>query len=185
LADKPAGALTEAEAAAELARLAAAIVHALGGTVVTPPSRGTLPRVVASGAVTFLYSLFFTGILEEPGWRGFLLPRLEQRFSPLLASVLVWAPWALWHAPLDFSGSVGHSWISYLQIRVVFFLPITIIFTWLYNRSQGNILSTAIFHAGMNTFPFVLPYAPKMLGLILLWAVYVVVAERMWRPLHS
>lgn len=33
----------------------------------------------------------------------------------------------------------------------------------------------------MNTFPFVLPYAPKMLALIFVVAIYVVIAQRMWR----
>jgi hypothetical protein len=42
--------------------------------------------------------------------------------------------------------------------------PITIILTWFYNRSGGNILSTAMFHAGKSTFPSVLPYAPLVLG---------------------
>jgi uncharacterized protein len=127
--------------------------------------------------------LLFTAVLEEPGWRGFLLPRLQQRFSPLLASILVWLPWALWHAPLDFSGGVGKSWLRYLEIRVVFLIPIAIILTWLYNRSGGNLLAVASFHAGMNTFPVVLPYAPKMLGLIFVVAIYVIVRERMWRPI--
>ena len=113
---------------------------------------------------------------------GFLLPRLQQGFAPLLASTMVWLPWALWHAPLDFSGGMGRSWITYVQVRVVFLIPVAIILTWLYNRSGGNLLSVALFHAGMNTFPFVLPYAPKMLGLIFVVAIYVIFAQRMWRP---
>lgn len=136
---------------------------------------------VAYGALTFLRNFFFTAVMEEPGWRGFLLPRLQQKFSPLLASVAVWLPWALWHAPLDFTGGVGHTWMSYVQVRVIYFVPVTIIMTWLYNRSGGNILSSAIFHAGMNTFPFVLPYAPPVLGLIFVWAGYGVIADKMWR----
>jgi membrane protease YdiL (CAAX protease family) len=52
--------------------------------------------------VEFGYAFFVGGgVSEEPGWRGFLLPRLQDRFSPLVASLLVWFPWALWHAPLD------------------------------------------------------------------------------------
>jgi uncharacterized protein len=158
-----------------------AILHAFGLLVVWQRGGGTLWSLAAYGALMFLRNLFFTSFSEEPGWRGYLLPHLQRRFSPLFASLLVWLPWALWHAPLDFSEGVGHSLSYYLQIRVVFLIPITIIMTWIYNRSGGNILSTAIFHAGMNTFPFVLPYARPALGLIFLWAGYAVFADKMWR----
>jgi len=87
----------------------------------------------------------------------------------------------LWHIPLDVSGNVARNWLFYLQIRVLFAIPMALIFTWLYNRSAGNLLSVAIFHAGMNTFPFVLPYSPPTLGLMILFAVCVVFSDRMWR----
>lgn len=159
----------------------AAIVRLLGGALTWPQHRDSPWAYVSYGGIFFLNSFLFTAVLEEPGWRGFLLPRLQSRFSPLLASILVWLPWALWHAPLDISGGLAHSPMAYLQIRVIFLIPIAIIFTWLFNRSGGNLLSVALFHAGMNTFPFVLPYAPKMLGLIFVWASYVIFADRMWR----
>lgn len=104
-----------------------AILHAFGLPVVWQRGGGTLWSLAAYGALMFLRNLFFTSFSEEPGWRGYLLPHLQQRFSPLLASLLVWLPWALWHAPLDFSGGVGHSLSYYLQIRVVFLIPFTII----------------------------------------------------------
>lgn len=99
-----------------------------------------------------------------------------------MASLLVWLPWALWHAPIDFGGGIGNTWMVYLQIRVIFLIPITVIITWLYNRSGGNLLTAAIFHAGMNTFPFILPYAPPVFALIFVWAGYAIFADKMWRP---
>ena len=159
----------------------AAVVRFFGGTLALPPHRDSPWGYLFQGAIALLNALLFTAILEEPGWRGFLLPYLQKKFSPLLASLLVWLPWSLWHAPLDFSGGVGRSWTTYVQVRVIFLIPIAIILTWLYNRSGGDLLAVAFFHAGMNTFPFVLPYAPKMLGLIFVWALYVVVSQRMWR----
>jgi membrane protease YdiL (CAAX protease family) len=120
--------------------------------------------------------------LEEPGWRGFLLPRLQQRFSPLIASLLVWFPWAFWHAPLDFHRPFRFTLVNYLLIRVVFLIPITIILTWLYNRSGANLLTVIIFHAAMNTFPFVLPYFQPAFALVILFAIIVIFTDRMWRP---
>jgi CAAX protease family protein len=160
-----------------------ALLHAFGMPVVWERGSGTLWALAAYGAFMFLRNLFFTAFFEEPGWRGFLLPLLQRKCSPLLASLLVWLPWALWHAPLDATRFQLHmwTWIHYTETRVIFLIPIAIIMTWLYNRSGGNILSTAVFHAGMNTFPFVLPYAPPVLGLIFVWAGYAVIADRMWR----
>ena len=159
----------------------AVIVHLFHGPLVRPQPHGTLWMSAAFGGISFLSNFLFTAALEESGWRGFLLPCLQQRFSPLLASLLVWLPWALWHAPLDFHRPFRFTLVQYLLIRVVFLIPITIILTWLYNRSGGNVLTVAIFHAAMNTFPFVLPYSPPAFGLVIVFAVLVIFTDRMWR----
>ena len=157
--------------------LPSALAHAFGVPLQWPSPQSS----AASGIVKFCYALLFTAVLEEPGWRGFLLERLQHRFSPLAASLSVWLPWAFWHAPLDFGGWVANSLILYLEIRVIFLIPLTILTTWIYNRSGHSILTAAIFHASFNTFPIVLPFVPKMYALIFVWVGYVVVKDRMWR----
>jgi CAAX protease family protein len=148
---------------------------------VVEPARGTpWPALLGLCALRFVHNLTFTAAYEEPGWRGFLLPELQKRFSPLVASVWVWLPWALWHAPLDFSGGIGSNLAMWIQIRIVYLFAITILLTWLYNRS-GSLLSVTIFHAAFNVFPFLLPYSPPLLGVIFIWAAWVVVSNRMWR----
>jgi membrane protease YdiL (CAAX protease family) len=146
-----------------------------------PLHRDTIWLSAAYAGISFLSTFLFTAALEEPGWRGFLLPRLQQRFSQLLASLLVWLPWALWHAPLDFHRPFRFNLVNYLLIRVVFLIPITIILTWFYNRSGANLLAVVIFHAGMNTFPFVLPYYPPAFVLVIVFAIIVIFTDRMWR----
>ena len=47
-----------------------------------------------------ILAMFFIPLGEETGWRGFALPRLQQRYSRLGASVLVGIGWAIWHIPL-------------------------------------------------------------------------------------
>lgn len=163
----------------------AVLFRLAGGRLAIPAGARLSGTYIATSALLFAKQLLFAGALEEPGWRGYLLPRLQERFSPLLASVLVWLPWAAWHAPLDFTGGVGQSWMSYVQIRVVFFVVITILMTWIYNRSGKSLLAVALFHAGFNTFPFVLPYAPPMLALIFICGIAVIVSDKMWKRIKA
>ena len=163
--------------------LPSALAHLFGMPLQWPARQSSAGAYAAAGIVKFSYNLLFAGVLEEPGWRGFLLQRLQYKYSPLLASIFVWLPWAIWHVPLDFGGWVASSLILYLEIRVIFLIPLTILTTWIYNRSGGAILAAALFHASFNTFPLILLFVPKMYALIFVWAGYVVVKDRMWRPM--
>lgn len=60
--------------------------------------------------------------------------------------------------PLDYYRPVRFTLMQEILLRVVTLIPLTIILTSFYNRSSRSIQATAIFHASMNTFPFVLPY---------------------------
>jgi hypothetical protein len=88
------------------------------------------------------------------------------------AAALLWVLWALWHAPLGFHGPVGRGLATYVQQRVVSLFLLAIVLTWLYNRSGGNLLTVAIFHAGTNAFPLVLAYSPISFALFGLWTGY-------------
>lgn len=158
----------------------AAVARHIHLPVIEPAHGMSVTALAALCAVRFIHTLTFTAVYEEPGWRGFLLPKLQERFSPLVASIFVWLPWAAWHAPLDFSGGIGSNLALWVQVRLIYFIPITILLAWLYNRS-GGLLSAALFHAAINVFPFLLPYSPPLLGLIFVWAACVVVSNRMWR----
>jgi uncharacterized protein len=159
----------------------AAIAHLFHRPLNWPEHPDAVWLSAAYGGISFLSNFLFTAALEEPGWRGFLLPRLQQRFSPLLASLLVWFPWVLWRAPLDFHRPFRFTLLNYLLIRVLFLIPITIILTWFYNRSGTNLLTVVIFHAAMNTFPFLLPSYPPAYALVILFAIIVIFTDRMWR----
>ena len=49
---------------------------------------------------TFVFVLFLGGALEEPGWRGFGLPVLQERYSPLRATLILGLVWGVWHVPV-------------------------------------------------------------------------------------
>lgn len=86
--------------------------------------------------------------LEEPGWRGFLLPRLQSGMGALRASLVVGAVHAVWHAPMflyRYRLMVG-SVLGFSTSLVAG----TIVFTHLFNRSRGSVPVTFVFHAGWN-----------------------------------
>jgi uncharacterized protein len=156
------------------------VAYALHANLISPEVHGSVMASIADGFVFFLFNLLFVGVEEEPGWRGLLLDRLQRKFSPLVASILVWFPWAIWHAPLDYYRPVRFDLVTYLLLRVVTLIPLTIILTWLYNRSRRSIQATAIFHASMNTLPFVMPYYQSAWALLFVFMGYAVIADKMW-----
>ncbi|HEY4624654.1 MAG TPA: CPBP family glutamic-type intramembrane protease, partial [Blastococcus sp.] len=65
---------------------------------------------------------------EEPGWRGFALPHLQTRWSPLASAALLGVATAGWHSPLVLLGNL--TWIGLPSTFVITFL-----YVWLFNRT--------------------------------------------------
>ncbi len=84
---------------------------------------------------------------EEPGWRGFALPRLQARYGPLAASVLLGLVWAAWHLPLWVVGIEGIPIWAFVMVMVCN----SGLMTWAMNRSGGSILPPMLMHAGYNS----------------------------------
>jgi uncharacterized protein len=85
---------------------------------------------------TFLLVVTIGGGFEEPGWRGFALPRLQARHTPVKATLILGLVWGGWHLPLYGAGAVG-------PLLFVFF------YTWLYNRT-GSVLLCILLHASFT-----------------------------------
>src|SRR4051812_42834093 len=75
--------------------IAVAVMAAFGNAV-------SLPAATAWRELPdrFLFIFLFIGLGEEPGWRGFALPRLQKQHTPVMASLILAPIWALWHLPL-------------------------------------------------------------------------------------
>ena len=134
--------------------------------------------------IFFLYNVTYGGLSEEPGWRGFALPRLQAKFSPLVSSLILGVIWAVWHAPAKFGGIEATS-LSDTLTEWVLIVLVTIIFTWLFNRTKGSILVTALIHPAMNTTGNFLTASIGALILILVFTVFVIVLDKMWRRLPA
>jgi membrane protease YdiL (CAAX protease family) len=132
----------------------------------------------------FLYNIIYGGLSEEPGWRGFALPRLQAKFSPLVSSLILGVVWAVWHAPARFGGIEAKS-PSDTLVEWVLIVLVTIIFTWLYNRTKGSILVTALVHSAMNTTGSFLTGSLGAIILIFVFMVFVILLDRLWKRLPA
>ncbi len=114
--------------------------------------------------ITFLVILVMGGALgEEMGWRGYALPKLQDLYSPLVASLVLGVIWSLWHAPLFFMEGTVQSNIPWWQFGLQNTL-MAFYYTWLYNRSKGNLTLMIVFHAVANTTAAIFPYWQTDLG---------------------
>lgn len=105
------------------------------------------PVVFTGYPIYVLYVAVFTGLGEEPGWRGFALPRLQERHGPLVATAFLAVVWGMWHLPnVLFGGWTGLSFSLWLAATVA----AAFIYTWVYNRTGGSILMAALLHGAIN-----------------------------------
>jgi membrane protease YdiL (CAAX protease family) len=111
--------------------------------------------------IPFLLSIFITGPLaEEYGWRGYALDRLQGRFGPAIASLLLGILWALWHLPLFFmNGAPQHDSGQSLPLFLLWILALSPIYTWVYNGTRRNLMAILLLHWIGNTAGALLPTA--------------------------
>jgi membrane protease YdiL (CAAX protease family) len=86
---------------------------------------------------------------EEPGWRGFALPRLQAVRSPLVATLILGVIVAAWHLPLVFLPGEDFSPVFLLGS-----VGITFMYTWIYNHTGGSVLMTITAHAAQGVIAF-------------------------------
>jgi membrane protease YdiL (CAAX protease family) len=89
---------------------------------------------------------------EEPGWRGFALPRLQPMHGPLAGSAILGVLWALWHLPLFWSGVWTPPTVPNIAMFIVMITALTVVMTWVFNNVKGSLLITMLMHASFNTF---------------------------------
>jgi membrane protease YdiL (CAAX protease family) len=99
-----------------------------------------------SVAPTFVLVLLVPGVggaWEEPGWRGYAVPRLQAKRSALTASLLLAVLIAGWHLPLMVAGQVHYS-------DVVLIIAAVVVFNWVFNNTAGSVLLIMLMHAANN-----------------------------------
>ena len=101
--------------------------------------------------VCFAHNLLLGGSLgEEIGWRGFLLPALLKEMRPSTASVVLAVVSGLWHLPVDLYAGFGVTGVGAILARIIFLVPISMLFTWFYLHSKGSLLVAVLLHTSIN-----------------------------------
>src|SRR4029078_12600306 len=107
-----------------LCAVAVAVMAALGQRALWPS-----PTAWRELPERFVFIFLFIGLGEEPGWRGFALPELQRKHSPLSACLILAPVWAILHLPL-----VGNEFS--LPIVTAFLLSpfgATFVLPWIFN----------------------------------------------------
>ncbi|CAN5738377.1 type II CAAX endopeptidase family protein [soil metagenome] len=132
------------------------------GIFVLPGARASFHGLPASFLVSYPINfvvIFFLGgpLGEEIGWRGFALPRMQSHYGPLWGTLLLGLLWTGWHLPHFLTsaqrGGPGTSFATFLTNFSIFFLmvmAITVIFTWVFNHTQGSLFMAILLHASIN-----------------------------------
>ena len=123
--------------------------------------------------LAFIVVGFVSGpLFEEPGWRGFALPHLQNQMGALRGTLLLGTLWAAWHLPqylvpewADQNGGLDATLVVTFMLMVVAIAPIL---TWLYNRTSGSLLLVMLAHSSINAALAVFVVATSALNVGLL-----------------
>jgi uncharacterized protein len=131
--------------------LALIAMTAAGKALPTVADFARFSGIPAIGLAGVLLIIFVGALGEETGWRGYALPQLQRRFSPLASSLILAVVWFGWHLP-QFLVITTYRDFSPVQY-VGMFLGLAcgaVVLTWLYNRSGGSVLLVAVWHGLYN-----------------------------------
>jgi membrane protease YdiL (CAAX protease family) len=133
---------------------AIALDSLLSGQLAPMPNLQMLAAQPAVIPMFVLIMLIGGALSEELGWRGILLDRLQQKWSPLLASLILALVWWTFHLPLFFlRGTTHYEWGLFSPMFWLFLfnvVPLTACLTLAYNHTGRSILSAVLIHFSYN-----------------------------------
>jgi membrane protease YdiL (CAAX protease family) len=137
------------------------------GSLVNPLFNGdpvSFSNIKPAFAILPMFLVFFivSGLGQELGWTGFLMTRLQARFSALTSCLIRAVLVGIWHLPLllysrlqipalevfPYAGWMAQKgfWVTIATMILLFVLPWSIFLTWLFNNTRGSLLLVAVLH---------------------------------------
>lgn len=149
--------------------------------------------------IPFILWQLFTSGLEEPGWRGYALPKLQRKHSAEAASWRLGVYWSVWHWPylafiyastavLDGVSpemvpvAIGVTIVQSLFLHAISTAGISVVYTWLYNNTK-SVFICILFHTATNVanvyVQTILPHVALSVVLgIMPWIVALILLRR-------
>ncbi|MHA2430946.1 MAG: CPBP family glutamic-type intramembrane protease [Promethearchaeota archaeon] len=118
-----------------------------------------------------IFDLSIAGIQEEPGWRGYAVPKLNVKFNPIITSFIIGILWAFWHFNFYWSGVRSISSFPEFLFLVII---LSIIYTWIYINTE-SIPLVIIFHAMHNVCAGIFTDFPGTFFIALVYLFFVIV----------
>ena len=137
--------------------------------------------------IGFFSNFLFFGGVEEFGFRGFFQKELQKNYNPLIGSLIISFFWCLWLLPLHYNGF--YSTGGFVELLPLFglMIPLTIVFTWLYNKSSYSILSVIVLHAMLNNVNGAIGSSELVYIVVgVSFSIFCIVDDKMWvkKPYH-
>lgn len=139
-------------------------------TLLQPAASRSVPAGMPAGVpplavalVAFVPFLIGGPVEEEPGWRGFALPRLDAALHPAAAAGLLGVLWALWHLPQFWlkAWDTPHEGVGDFLAFVLFAVALSVVLSWIAHAGRGSVLVAILAHNAVN---WALTFLPLILG---------------------
>jgi len=117
---------------------------------------------IVSSYVNFLLNTILlsilTGLGEEIGWRGFLLPALQSKCSIIVTALVLSIINSAWHlrndciAMLLHNDLAGFSQVYFpdISLRIMITIPVIFIMIFVFNQTKGSLLLMILYHGAAN-----------------------------------
>lgn len=147
----------------------------------------TLVNAVSDPLALVFSALFATLIpfIEELGWRGYVLDRLQASRSAFMATLILGVVWSLWHLPLFFVEGTYQTGLGVGTLEFWLFMigivPLSFAFTWVYNNTSRSILAVILFHGMVNFTGELIAITERAdTILFLLWVIVAIGITSLW-----
>lgn len=125
-----------------------------------------------------------SAFMQELGWRGYALEKTQEKWGPLVGTLILGTIFGAWLLPEFFregSPQVSMGGLSYYPWFILMEIGVSLFMTWIYNNTgKSSLIAGYLVHAMFNTWPIVfltnmVPGEPLPAFDVVLWKVVPVV----------